>query len=207
MRILLAFVLCFPALVLAQPADWRVGLATVDITPDEPVPMSGYASRRTPFEAVAQPLFAKGDGRPGRRRQPRAPDHGRPARLHERAVGIDLVEARGKRRPHPGASAAERLAHARRPARVGLDDGVGAGAEQGGDPAVHHRNGGQDRIGSPEGAAGPAASAPGLGPRGRAVRDEPARGHGPRRDPRHQRERAGGPYGAGLASLGRGRRP
>ena len=59
MRILLAFVLCFPALVLAQPADWRVGLATVDITPDEPVPMSGYASRRTPFEAVAQPLFAK----------------------------------------------------------------------------------------------------------------------------------------------------
>ena len=34
-------------------------MAAVDITPPEPVPMAGYASRRAPFEAVAQPLRAK----------------------------------------------------------------------------------------------------------------------------------------------------
>ncbi len=59
MRIISAALLFVPALVLAQPGDWRVGLATVDITPTEPIPMSGYASRRAPFESVAQPLYAK----------------------------------------------------------------------------------------------------------------------------------------------------
>lgn len=59
MRLLQALLLCIPGLALSQPADWRVGLASVDITPAEPIPMSGYASRRAPFEAVAQPLYAK----------------------------------------------------------------------------------------------------------------------------------------------------
>lgn len=48
-----------PVALFAQAAEWKVGLAAVDITPAEPVPMAGYAARRAPFEAVAQPLFAK----------------------------------------------------------------------------------------------------------------------------------------------------
>ncbi len=59
MRLILVALLAVPTFLLGQPADWRVGLAAVDITPGEPVPMAGYASRRAPFEAVAQPLFAK----------------------------------------------------------------------------------------------------------------------------------------------------
>ncbi len=59
MRFALAVLLAVPTLLLAQSAPWKVGLATVDITPEEPVPMGGYASRRAPFESVAQPLFAK----------------------------------------------------------------------------------------------------------------------------------------------------
>lgn len=55
--LLLAFV--GAAVSPAQPADWKVGLASVDITPGEPLPMAGYAGRRQPFEAVEQPLFAK----------------------------------------------------------------------------------------------------------------------------------------------------
>ena len=59
MRLLSAILLVAPAMAVAQPPDWKVGLASVDITPSEPIPMSGYASRRAPFEAVAQRLFAK----------------------------------------------------------------------------------------------------------------------------------------------------
>lgn len=59
MRLLGAVLLALPAMAAAQPPDWSVGLASVDITPSEPIPMSGYASRRAPFEAVAQRLFAK----------------------------------------------------------------------------------------------------------------------------------------------------
>ena len=59
MRLLGAKLLVAATLIGAQPADWSVGLATVDITPAEPIPMSGYASRRAPFEAVAQRLHAK----------------------------------------------------------------------------------------------------------------------------------------------------
>ncbi len=59
MTVVRVILLWLPALALGQPADWRVGLATVDITPTEPVPMAGYASRRVPFESVAQPLYAK----------------------------------------------------------------------------------------------------------------------------------------------------
>ncbi len=59
MRLLVTILLVAPTLAWTQPADWSVGLATVDITPAEPIPMSGYASRRGPFEAVDQRLHAK----------------------------------------------------------------------------------------------------------------------------------------------------
>ena len=59
MRFSLALALAAPALLAAQAADWQVGLAATDITPTEPLPMAGYASREAPFESVADPLFAK----------------------------------------------------------------------------------------------------------------------------------------------------
>ncbi len=39
--------------------SWQVGLASVKITPDEPVRMSGYASRTQPSQGVALDLYAK----------------------------------------------------------------------------------------------------------------------------------------------------
>src|SRR5439155_22372594 len=42
----------------AEP-DWKVGLAQVKITPERPVPMSGYASRNKLSEGVATDLYAK----------------------------------------------------------------------------------------------------------------------------------------------------
>ena len=59
MRSLVVALLAATSLLPGQSAEWSVGLAAVDITPQEPVPMAGYASRQAPFEAVAQPLFAK----------------------------------------------------------------------------------------------------------------------------------------------------
>jgi hypothetical protein len=50
---------------------WKVGLAQIKITPEHPVPMSGYAARTKPFEKVAADLFVKAlvlqdsDGRRG----------------------------------------------------------------------------------------------------------------------------------------------
>ena len=61
MRLLFALALvAASALPAQQPTDWKVGLASVDITPETPVPMGGYGGRDAPFEAVEQPLFAKG---------------------------------------------------------------------------------------------------------------------------------------------------
>jgi len=40
-------------------ADYRAGVATADITPKEPVWLSGYASRTRPAEGALQPLYAK----------------------------------------------------------------------------------------------------------------------------------------------------
>ncbi len=56
-RLLLLFLVAGGSL-FAQP-DWRVGLASVKITPEEPIPMAGYASRRAPFESVDADLYAK----------------------------------------------------------------------------------------------------------------------------------------------------
>jgi hypothetical protein len=43
----------------AKAAPWRVGLATVDITPPLGVWMGGYAARKEPAQGIAQPLHAK----------------------------------------------------------------------------------------------------------------------------------------------------
>jgi hypothetical protein len=40
-------------------AQWRVGLAKVQITPEKPIRMSGYASRNKPSEGVLMYLYAK----------------------------------------------------------------------------------------------------------------------------------------------------
>jgi hypothetical protein len=40
-------------------ADWKAGTASVDITPEKPVRLSGYGSRTSPHEGVAMPLYAK----------------------------------------------------------------------------------------------------------------------------------------------------
>ena len=43
----------------ASAADYRAGVARVDITPKQPIWMSGYASRNHPSDGVIAPLFAK----------------------------------------------------------------------------------------------------------------------------------------------------
>src|SRR5438874_13095832 len=40
-------------------ADWKVGLARVKITPEQPVVMSGYAGRTKPFAKVTSDLYVK----------------------------------------------------------------------------------------------------------------------------------------------------
>ena len=45
--------------LIAEDSPWKVGLARVKITPEQPVWMSGYASRNKPFESVHDDLFAK----------------------------------------------------------------------------------------------------------------------------------------------------
>ncbi len=47
------------ALLFAQEADWKAGLAEIKITPPEPVHMAGYASRNKPYEKVTADLYAK----------------------------------------------------------------------------------------------------------------------------------------------------
>jgi hypothetical protein len=55
------FILGFAALPTPCVArqEWRVGVASKEITPQEPIWMAGYASRRKPSEGVLTPLFAK----------------------------------------------------------------------------------------------------------------------------------------------------
>ncbi|MHC4996146.1 MAG: neutral/alkaline non-lysosomal ceramidase N-terminal domain-containing protein, partial [Planctomycetota bacterium] len=50
-------VFCMP--IDAAETDWRVGVASVDITPSKPMLMSGYANRVDPFKSVGTRLFAK----------------------------------------------------------------------------------------------------------------------------------------------------
>jgi len=53
----LAATAAFPA--AAKAAAWRVGLATIDITPPLGLWMAGYAARKEPARGIAQPLHAK----------------------------------------------------------------------------------------------------------------------------------------------------
>lgn len=49
-------------LVAARPtpaAEWKVGLASIKITPNVPVMMDGYSSRNRPYDKVETDLFAK----------------------------------------------------------------------------------------------------------------------------------------------------
>jgi neutral ceramidase len=50
---------CGLAIGQAQEADWKAGLASVKITPEQPVFMAGYAARNKPYERVHDDLFAK----------------------------------------------------------------------------------------------------------------------------------------------------
>jgi hypothetical protein len=43
----------------ALHAEWKAGVATADITPNEPIWMAGYAARTKPSEGVLQRLYAK----------------------------------------------------------------------------------------------------------------------------------------------------
>jgi hypothetical protein len=56
-RLALALLVTFGA--GAAEIEWKIGLATVKITPDTPVPMAGYASRTKPYEKIEQDIFAK----------------------------------------------------------------------------------------------------------------------------------------------------
>ncbi len=48
-----------PASFAAEEPKWFVGVAKTDITPDEPVRLSGYASRTTPTTEIEDRLFAR----------------------------------------------------------------------------------------------------------------------------------------------------
>ena len=53
----------------AQAAEWRVGFGKADITPTEPIRLSGYASRAKAYDSIADPLHARAmmivqDGQP-----------------------------------------------------------------------------------------------------------------------------------------------
>jgi neutral/alkaline ceramidase-like enzyme len=45
--------------LLAQDAEWKIGLARLKISPTQPVFMAGYASRDRPFASVHDDLYAK----------------------------------------------------------------------------------------------------------------------------------------------------
>lgn len=48
-----------PAWLPAAETPWKAGVARVNITPDQPVPMAGYAARTAPFQRVEHDIFAK----------------------------------------------------------------------------------------------------------------------------------------------------
>src|SRR5436305_5501864 len=58
---LLGCALAWPAFdfVSAAEPEWKVGVASIDVTPKQPVVMSGYASRTKPFDKVATELYVK----------------------------------------------------------------------------------------------------------------------------------------------------
>jgi hypothetical protein len=64
MKLLLSLCLVLTAFALAEPAPppaptWKIGAASLKITPEEPMWMAGYAGRKKPSEGVELDLFAK----------------------------------------------------------------------------------------------------------------------------------------------------
>ncbi|MBX3177078.1 MAG: hypothetical protein KF886_06955 [Candidatus Hydrogenedentes bacterium] len=57
--LLLSAVLALASWSFAESPEWRAGAATIDITPDIPVPLVGYGGRDKPFEAVDTPIHLK----------------------------------------------------------------------------------------------------------------------------------------------------
>lgn len=54
------FLVCSSLIAIpTAEAGWKVGVASVKITPEKPMWMAGYAARKKPSEGVAQDLFAK----------------------------------------------------------------------------------------------------------------------------------------------------
>ncbi|HQU44242.1 MAG TPA: neutral/alkaline non-lysosomal ceramidase N-terminal domain-containing protein [Pirellulales bacterium] len=56
---ILGFAWQFGGQAYAAEPEWKVGVASVKITPERPVPMAGYAARTKPFEQVEADIFAK----------------------------------------------------------------------------------------------------------------------------------------------------
>ena len=59
LRIFLPFFCCMAVILSAADSPgWRAGAADMDITPDYPVRLSGYGSRTTEHEKIAQRIHA-----------------------------------------------------------------------------------------------------------------------------------------------------
>lgn len=59
-RSITLLVACLTTVATAETSGWKAGVASVVITPEEPLPMAGYASRKDkPAEGTEQDLFAK----------------------------------------------------------------------------------------------------------------------------------------------------
>lgn len=59
LRFAATVLMCCGSAVRAETPFFKIGVATVEITPQERMMLVGYAARTEPFKGVAQPLFAK----------------------------------------------------------------------------------------------------------------------------------------------------
>jgi len=59
LRFLLLLIMAFVARAADAPLDWKAGVASTVVTPQDAIWMAGYASRTKPAEGKAQELFAK----------------------------------------------------------------------------------------------------------------------------------------------------
>src|SRR5438132_14011043 len=57
--IFLAIVVSVSTISLGEELEWKAGVATVAVTPNQPMWMAGYASRTKPSEGVLSELHAK----------------------------------------------------------------------------------------------------------------------------------------------------
>src|SRR5260370_21788555 len=53
----IALFIVFAGTAAAAEPEWKVGLAQVKVTPEQPVLMAGYAARTKPFENAATDLY------------------------------------------------------------------------------------------------------------------------------------------------------